>query len=275
MLPVKIIIEDAIIIGTAILVASVLTAFWRWLARRTRQATSIRSVTIFEHIITVIIWVWAAVSILRPVFGIDPTTVIAALGIGSLLFSLGLQDTIANIISGIILTTHRVVTPGDTIRVGAVEGDVRDLMLRHTVVTTKEGDTVYIPNSLLSKQSLRNMSEKNRALRIFTIRVLPYVDLDAVADDICTTADAALDALDVRVHSLPTEVYFQSGGSLGIEANIRIYLKSITDFDPAVDAVLRALKGRSYLADASTTDRKAAARWLVDEEKEIGTNKEN
>ncbi len=92
--------------------------------------------------------------ILQSCFGINPNALVTALGVGGVALSLGLQDTLSNLIGGIQMTLMGVVRPGDNIEIGSETGVVTDVGLRHTTIITKLGETVIVPNSVISKTSL-------------------------------------------------------------------------------------------------------------------------
>lgn len=87
-------------------------------------------------------------------FGINPNALVTALGVGGVALSLGLQDTLSNLIGGIQMTLMGVVRPGDNIEISSETGVVTDVGLRHTTIITKLGETVIVPNSVISKTSL-------------------------------------------------------------------------------------------------------------------------
>ena len=78
-------------------------------------------------------------------FGINPNALVTALGVGGVALSLGLQDTLSNLIGGIQMTLMGVVRPGDNIEIGSETGVVTDVGLRHTTIITKLGETVIDP----------------------------------------------------------------------------------------------------------------------------------
>ena len=65
--------------------------------RKILDNSQIPSASIFVNLTRVTIWVTGAAMVLQPVFGINPTTLITALGVGGVAISLGLKDTIANL----------------------------------------------------------------------------------------------------------------------------------------------------------------------------------
>jgi len=83
-------------------------------------------------------------------FGVDLTTLIVGLGAFSIALSFAMSNIIQNLISGILVQADHVFKVGDEIRVQAYEGEVVKISVRTTIIETKEGDAVYIPNSLFA-----------------------------------------------------------------------------------------------------------------------------
>ena len=126
--------------------------------RRVLDSSQIPSASIFVNLTRVTIWVTGAAMVLQPVFGINPTTLITALGVGGVAISLGLKDTIANIIGGFGLMLGRVIQPGDLVTIQGVTGTVHDITWRQTVVRTRSGDMMVIPNSVLNTAALTKLT---------------------------------------------------------------------------------------------------------------------
>ena len=114
--------------------------------RKVLDNSQIPSASIFVNLARVTIWVTGAAMVLQPVFGINPTTLITALGVGGVAISLGLKDTVANIIGGFGLMLGHVIQPGDLVTVQGVTGTVHDITWRQTAVRTRNGDLMIIPN---------------------------------------------------------------------------------------------------------------------------------
>ena len=81
------------------------------------------------------------------------TLVFGALGVG---IGFGLQDVVRNFVAGLILMFERPLQRGDTVEVAGMLGQVRDIGLRATIVTTFEGADVVVPNGMLLADKMVN-----------------------------------------------------------------------------------------------------------------------
>jgi len=59
-----------------------------------------------------------------------------------------------NIIAGIFLKRKNMLKEGDKIKFGDKEGRIISMSLIETLIKTKKGDTIYIPNSTLAKKEI-------------------------------------------------------------------------------------------------------------------------
>lgn len=88
---------------------------------------------------------------------------VAALGVG---IGFGLQEIVANFISGLIVLFERPIRVGDIIHAGGEDGVVSRINPRATVVETFEGKEVMIPNKELITNVVTNWSLSSTKLRI-------------------------------------------------------------------------------------------------------------
>ncbi|MCB9077359.1 MAG: mechanosensitive ion channel [Anaerolineaceae bacterium] len=89
--------------------------------------------------------------------GYNVGAILAGLGIGGLAIALAAQDTVANLFGGIIVFLHRPFKTGDRIRVGGVEGYVREVGLRSSLVETVHGEKVLLPNKVFGSEAISNL----------------------------------------------------------------------------------------------------------------------
>ncbi|MEM7766400.1 MAG: mechanosensitive ion channel domain-containing protein [Pseudomonadota bacterium] len=86
-----------------------------------------------------------------------------AIGVG---LGFGMQQIVANFISGVILLTDRSIKPEDVIEVDETYGVVKSLGLRYASVVTRDGKEHLIPNEQLITDKVVNWSYSNRKVRI-------------------------------------------------------------------------------------------------------------
>ena len=166
--------------------------------RKILDNSQIPSASIFVNLTRVTIWVTGAAMVLQPVFGINPTTLITALGVGGVAISLGLKDTIANIIGGFGLMLGRVIQPGDLVTIQGVTGTVHDITWRQTVVRTRSGDMMVIPNSVLNTAALTKLTPVSEGMATLEFTAKASGDPSAISQDILdrvTKATASRDEI--------------------------------------------------------------------------------
>lgn len=79
-------------------------------------------------------------------FGVNVSALIASLGLTGFALGFALKDAISNTLAGILILFYRPFRRGDWISVTALEGEVADIDLRYTTLTS-EGHKIIIPNS--------------------------------------------------------------------------------------------------------------------------------
>jgi small-conductance mechanosensitive channel len=102
----------------------------------------------------------------------DITAMIAGLGVGALIIGFGLKDIIENWVSGVLIISGKTYTIGDVIRVGNLTGTVTDIALRTTKLKTYDRNEIIIPNSLLMREKIINLTggkQESVASLIFAI----------------------------------------------------------------------------------------------------------
>ena len=224
----NVLLAKGLTVAAAVVVALVVQHFALRLARRALEASDVPSASIFLNILRALIWSLAVLSILQPVFGMDPSGFVTALGVASVAISLGLQDTISNLISGLSLMAGKVIKPGD---------------VRH-----RSGDVEVIPNSVLNKTSLTHRTAWGMGLATVPIAVRPGADLDAVAAE---CRQAARDVLGADLDpAFDVEVVFNALTAYGTQGEVRLHVNEGVVFSSAQDRVTRALQGRPWLACA-------------------------
>ena len=103
--------------------------------------------------------------------GFNVGSLLAGLGIGGLAFALAAQDLVSNLFGGIAILMDKPFKIGDRIKVGTVDGYVREIGLRTTRVETFGGTMMVLPNSKVVDSVTENVSAEKERRMVFTIGV--------------------------------------------------------------------------------------------------------
>ncbi len=213
---------------------------------RVLTVANVPSGSIFVNIARALVWFLALLAVLEPVFGIQPTAFVAALGVGSIALSFGLQNTIANVFSGLGLMLAHVIEPGDWIEVGSYQGMVTDITWRSTTIRSLVGDVIVIPNSVLNTTTLRKMSPISARSVTIPLDIHPEADMAEVERDIREAVTRAV--TEWRDPEQDIALIEQGYGSFGFRLDVRVPLRTMDDALAARSAIVRACSGRSWLA---------------------------
>lgn len=141
------VVRVVIVLAATYMIAKIVSKTLAKMFEKTQFPEKIENtiVRISKYVIYVV-GVFAAVS----AFGIDLTSLIVGLGAFSIAISFAMSNIIQNFVSGILVQADRVFQVGDEIKVQAYEGEVVKVSIRTTLIRTKEGDLVSIPNSIFA-----------------------------------------------------------------------------------------------------------------------------
>ena len=182
-----------LIVFTAVLSAAVAKALRRLLDR---DEVPLASSSIFVNIARAALWIISGSVLLDNCFGIKANAVIAALGVGGIAISRGCQDTFSTLIGGIQLSLLNLIKPGDNIEVGSESGVVTDVTWRHTTIRDIQGQTIIVPNSVISKTAMVQLLPAEHVETYFYIADTGRWDsLDALAHELEQATAAAVEPL--------------------------------------------------------------------------------
>lgn len=99
------------------------------------------------QLVLVILGILVGFSIAAPSFRAGD--LIKVLGIGTVAIGFAFQNILQNFFAGILLLVSEPFEIGDFISVTGIEGTVNDIEARATIIRTKEGRKVVIPNATL------------------------------------------------------------------------------------------------------------------------------
>ncbi len=120
------------------------------------QRTQGVSASLISNLVKTTVFVLGTLIILQTI-GIEITPIITTLGIGGLAVGLALQDTLANLFSGIYLILSKQVKTGDYIKLDSdEEGYIIDITWRNITIEEISKNTIIVPNSKLASANFTN-----------------------------------------------------------------------------------------------------------------------
>ena len=120
-----------------------------------------RTPKLLRDIVIVVIVAAGGAVIMATVWEKDVAGIVTALGIGSIVLGLALQETLGNVMSGIALLMERPFSEGDFVEIDSVEGTVDEINWRATRLTNRLGDQVILPHSITSTARIVNNTSRD------------------------------------------------------------------------------------------------------------------
>ncbi len=108
--------------------------------------------------------------------GADLSGVLATSAVVTGVVAFSLQDTLGNIIGGMVLQLESSFQPGDWIRVDEHEGVVREIRWRQTTLETLVGDIKIVPNILIMKSPVTVLGRAASGKRFRSVSFPVYYD---------------------------------------------------------------------------------------------------
>jgi small-conductance mechanosensitive channel len=228
-----------------IIVAFVCAKVVSRILRKLLTRSGIPNASIFVNLSLAGIWTIAVAMVLQPVFGINPTTIVTALGVGGVAISLGLKDTIANIISGFGLMAGHVIHPGDQVSIQGITGTVEDITWRQTVVRERNGNQLIIPNSVLNTSALERLTQEGEACVKVEFTVKPGTDVKSAAKRIASTLKTA--TADITDRKNPPQVDFTGFSVDGVQGEALLFANPGINQTRVLDCAVRALSKEDFI----------------------------
>ncbi|MHC4932841.1 MAG: mechanosensitive ion channel domain-containing protein, partial [Planctomycetota bacterium] len=154
---------------------------------------------------------------------------VAAFSVG---VGFGLQEIIANFVSGLILLFERPVRVGDTITVGQTGGTVEKINIRATTVTNWDRQSIVIPNRNFITQNVTNWTlSDNVVRRVVKVGVAYGSDVEKVLkvlDEVATEQKFVL-------KDPPHRIWLESFGDCALNFDVWVYTQMEHGFRTMTD----------------------------------------
>lgn len=200
-----------------------------------QKKVNIHIPSLYRDILIFILLAIIVVTALRIEFGLKLTGILTSSAILSIIIGLALQDTLSNLIGGIVLHIEKPFKIGDWIKIGSLEGEIIEINWRATRLKTMDGNYIIIPNTNISKETILNYYEPTRAHAItFQIGLEYHVSPNLVKEVILKSISDCADIL----KEPPPIVYISNFGEYAIEYEIKFWIDNHSLFKNIKDSLM-------------------------------------
>lgn len=234
--------------GLSMLSAILILIAGFWFAGRTRMWTigALRRVpgidemlqNFFGTMVRYLVLIFTLLAVLAK-FGVQTASLIALLGAAGLAVGLALQGTLSNVAAGVMLLIFRPFRAGHYVEVGGIAGTVKLLSLFTTELATPDNVQIFVPNSQIWGQALRNFSFHPTRRVDFSFGI-------SYGDDIGKAMEAIRDVFEADPRCLKEPELFMGVGNLGdssVDITVRVW-SATADYWPLKFELTRQVKER-------------------------------
>ena len=170
------ILRTVLIIVVGIFLVKLILAIIKRRLKKTKMEKTVQ--TFILSVLKFLLWLILVFAIISSL-GISITGLTVVLSAISLAITLSLQDSLKNLVNGFVIITTKLVKAGDWVKIGDVEGSVKDVKMLYTILQTADNKRITIPNSSIISSQITNFNvNKTRRIDLnFDIAYDSNVDL--------------------------------------------------------------------------------------------------
>lgn len=206
----------------------------RGLTRAHVETTAVQFLRKVAYIFLLVVMLLAVLQVL----GVPMTSMVAVLGAAGLAIGLALKDSLANIASGVMLVTLKPFRVGNIVKIANESGTVEQVSIFHTVLRGADNQTIVLPNSLITQDSIINLTPGTER----RIEIVIGIGYD---DDIDHARQVVLDIMhaDERILAEPRpDVLVYNLGESSVDLGIRCRVLNKDHFSTKCDLLERIKK---------------------------------
>ena len=164
-------------------------------------------------------------------FGIDVTSLIAALGVGGIAVAFALQQVLSDLFGSFAIYFDKPFVPGDFVLVGDKMGTVEKIGIKTTRVKSLQGEELVFSNQQLTSATIQNYQRMEERRIVFEIGVVYETSVKKLRQAVTIVKQAIEDQEGVRID----RAHFKSisDASLTIEA---VYYCESPNYNEYMDA---------------------------------------
>lgn len=134
------------------------------------------------------------------IFGFNTKNLFATLGIGSIVIGIGAQSFIKDVIGGFLIIVEDQFSVGDFVKIGSVEGVVREMGIRTTRLEDYKGEIHIVPNGTVSTLTNRSRKPQRTSVEV-------YLSYEEEPEQIIAIIQGILERFKERPELLSSEIW--------------------------------------------------------------------
>ena len=162
---------------------------------------------------------------------------VAALSVG---LGFGLQEIVANFVSGLVILFERPVRVGDTVTVGQLTGTVSRVRIRATTITDWDRKEIIVPNKSFITEQVVNWTLSDPITRIVIPVGISYGSDVQLAHRVM---EETLHSMPLVLDEPPPRVYFVGFGENSLDFKLYVHSRELADRLPLTHAVHEQILG--------------------------------
>ncbi len=162
---------------------------------------------------------------------------VAALSVG---LGFGLQEIVANFVSGLVILFERPVRVGDTVTVGQLTGTVSRVRIRATTITDWDRKEIIVPNKSFITEQVINWTLSDPITRVVITVGVSYGSDVQLAHRVM---EETLHSMPLVLDDPPPKVYFVGFGESSLDFRLNVYSRELADRLPLTHAVHEEILG--------------------------------
>jgi potassium efflux system protein len=162
---------------------------------------------------------------------------VAALSVG---LGFGLQEIVANFVSGLVILFERPVRVGDTVTVGQLTGTVSRVRIRATTITDWDRKEIIVPNKSFITEQVINWTLSDPITRVVITVGVSYGSDVQLAHRVM---EETLNSMPLVLDDPPPKVYFVGFGESSLDFRLNVYSRELADRLPLTHAVHEKILG--------------------------------
>jgi small-conductance mechanosensitive channel len=176
-------IDATTVVGAFVILAAayVLARAATYALTRLSEGSAKRRTTVkmFIPLTRSVIYAAALLYVLGPLFNLTSGQVLAFSGVLGAVLGLGTKELFANVVAGIVMVFESPYRIGDKVEFGDYYGEVTDIGIRSTKLTTPDDDLVTVPNYLVFTNSVSNANAGSAEMMVVVeFHVAADADID-------------------------------------------------------------------------------------------------